>query len=105
MTSRPDNGAARDALSPREIADRLGFSYHAVLRAIRKPDGHPRKLYASQPIKGQYRIDLEEYERWRHTPARASERQDATPRAPRHRRSLSRGAGSFDRLTAIERTG
>jgi hypothetical protein len=28
----------RDALSPREIADLAGFSYHAVLRAIRRGD-------------------------------------------------------------------
>jgi hypothetical protein len=91
--------ARRDMLSPREIAERLGFSYHAVLRAIRRGD-----LVASEPIKGQYRVDVEEYERWRHAPARAGDRQDVTPRAPR--RARARGsAGSFDRLTAIEQAG
>lgn len=30
--------AGRDVLSPREVADRAGFSYHAILRAIRRGD-------------------------------------------------------------------
>lgn len=87
--------SARDVLSPREVAERTGFSYHAVLRAIRRGD-----LHATEPIKGQYRIAPADYERWRDTPIRP--RQEATPQ---QRRNLSRGAGSFDRLTAIERTG
>jgi excisionase family DNA binding protein len=46
-------------LSPREVAERLGFSYHAVLRAIRRGE-----LKASEPIKGRYRIAIDEYRRW-----------------------------------------
>jgi hypothetical protein len=49
---------ARDVLSPREVADRAGFSYHAILRAIRRGD-----LAASEPVPGHYRIELAEYER------------------------------------------
>ena len=32
------NTQARDVLSPREVAERAGFSYHAILRAIRRGD-------------------------------------------------------------------
>lgn len=88
----------RDVLSPREIAGRTGFSYHAVLRAIRRGD-----LDASEPIKGQYRVAVGEYERWRDHPIRPR-REQTTPRAPR-RHANGHGAGSFDALTAIERTG
>ena len=35
----------RDVLSPREVAERAGFSYHAILRAIRRGD-----LVAFEPI-------------------------------------------------------
>ena len=56
----------RDVMSPREVAERAGFSYHAILRAIRRGD-----LQAFEPVPGQYRIELREYERWLHTPVRA----------------------------------
>jgi len=45
--------SARDVLSPREVADRAGFSYHAILRAI-----HRRDLQAFEPVPGHYRIEL-----------------------------------------------
>lgn len=53
----------RDVLSPREVAERAGFSYHAILRAIRRGD-----LVAFEPIPGQYRIEVDEYERWAAAP-------------------------------------
>lgn len=40
----------RDAVSPPEIADLAGFSYHAVLRAIRRGD-----LEALEPVPGRLR--------------------------------------------------
>jgi hypothetical protein len=55
----------RDQLTPREVAERTGFSYHAVLRAIDRGD-----LEAFEPIPGRLRIELNEYERWRRTPRR-----------------------------------
>jgi hypothetical protein len=39
--------AARDVLTPKEVADRAGFSYHAILRAIRRGD-----LEAFEPVRG-----------------------------------------------------
>lgn len=92
------NAPARDVLSPREVADRTGFSYHAVLRAIRRGD-----LQASEPIAGQYRIALGEYERWLETPIRPKATRTA-PRAPR-RNANGHGAGSYAALRSIERTG
>lgn len=53
----------RDQLTPREVAERTGFSYHAVLRAINRGD-----LEACEPIPGRLRIEFDEYERWRRTP-------------------------------------
>ncbi len=64
---------ARDVLSPREVADRAGFSYTAVLRAIRRGD-----LAAFEPVPGHYRIELAEYERWLRRPAR----REASPPEP-----------------------
>lgn len=53
--------AGRDVLTPKEIAARAGFSYHAILRAIRRGD-----LAAYEPVPARYRIGLAEYERWLH---------------------------------------
>lgn len=50
----------RDQLTPREVAERTGFSYHAILRAIKRGD-----LAACEPIPGRLRIEIAEYERWR----------------------------------------
>lgn len=94
MTETP-----RDVLSPREVADRAGFSYHAILRAIRRGD-----LQAFEPVPGHYRIEVIEYERWLRRPAR----RDQPPRPPVKRRGRQRPAddatqaGSFSRLRAIE---
>ncbi len=43
--------AARDVLTPKEVADRAGFSYHAILRAIRSGD-----LHAFEPVRGLDRL-------------------------------------------------
>jgi hypothetical protein len=99
MSSAHTSTSARDVLSPREVAARAGFSYHAILRAIRRGD-----LEAFEPVPGHYRVPLEEYERWLHTPARSV----APARARRPSRSRFRsaapdtGPASLTRLTAIE---
>jgi excisionase family DNA binding protein len=91
--------AARDVLTPREVADRAGFSYHAILRAIRRGD-----LRAYEPVPGRYRVELSEYERWLRRPARPH----LPPPLPRPRRERPRPTGdpsqqgSFARLRAIE---
>jgi hypothetical protein len=90
----------RDVLSPREVADRAGFSYHAILRAIRRGD-----LQAFEPVPGHYRIELVEYERWLRRPARRN--LPAPPEQARRRERRRATAdpaqpGSFARLRAIE---
>jgi hypothetical protein len=91
--------ADRDVLSPREVAARAGFSYHAILRAIRRGD-----LEAFEPVPGHYRVSLDAYERWLHTPARRAPAPPARqPRRSRYRPAGSdTGAGSLARLSAIE---
>jgi excisionase family DNA binding protein len=93
--------SSRDVLTPREVAERAGFSYHAILRAIRRGD-----LTAFEPVAGHYRIDLDEYERWLRRPARrntaplsaaGTERYSAATRDPL-------APGSFARLRSIERS-
>ena len=95
------NSTDRDVLSPREVAERAGFSYHAILRAIRRGD-----LRALEPVPGHYRIEIAEYERWLHRPAQRPEPQthhEAT-RRPRSLRNADPSLpGSFARLRAIER--
>jgi hypothetical protein len=90
---------ARDVLSPREVADRAGFSYHAILRAIRRGD-----LQAFEPVPGHYRIELVEYERWLRRPARSRRPPpDPAPRRDRLRPTMDpSNPGSFARLRAIE---
>jgi len=92
---------SRDVLTPREVAERAGFSYHAVLRAIRRGD-----LIAFEPVAGHYRIDVDEYERWLRRPTRRSAAPPAA--APRPRRSAATrdpaSPGSFARLRSIERS-
>src|SRR5450755_4080853 len=94
----------RVVLSPREVAQRAGFSYHAILRAIRRGD-----LRAFEPVPGRYRISVSEYERWLQTPAQpvGSAGREATEhpnRRPRSTRTIAVATdpGSFARLTAIE---
>jgi len=94
----------RDALSPREIADLAGFSYRAILRAIRRGD-----LRAFEPVPGRYRISVDEYERWLRTPALPTDSPDLRRTEKTKHRSRSRAArtgpsdpGSLARLTAIE---
>jgi hypothetical protein len=98
----PTTEPGRDALSPREVANRAGFSYHAILRAIRRGD-----LEAFEPVPGHYRIAVVEYERWLRRPAQP--RQTPPPAlAPRRERRRPHPAidpshpGSFARLRAIE---
>jgi hypothetical protein len=98
-TTTPD----RDVLSPREVADRAGFSYHAILRAIRRGD-----LQAFEPVPGHYRIEVVEYERWLRRPARRN-LPSPSQRAPRRERKRPSGdptqPGSFARLRALETSG
>ncbi len=91
--------AARDVLTPKEIADRSSFSYQAILRAIRRGD-----LRAYEPVPGRYRVALAEYERWLKTPRRHEAAISPTPDPqPRRRgRGNDKDPGSFARLTAIE---
>jgi excisionase family DNA binding protein len=91
----------RDVLTPKEVAKRAGFSYHAILRAIRRGD-----LVALEPVPGRYRIEITEYERWLHQPASSA---PAPPieRPTRERRRSGRDPslpGSTARLRAIERS-
>ena len=67
------NATNRDVFSPREVAERCGFSYHAILRAIRRGD-----LQAFEPVPGHYRIEITEYERWLHTPSQGPSRRGTT---------------------------
>jgi hypothetical protein len=92
---------ARDVLSPREVAERAGFSYHAILRAIRRGD-----LQAYEPVPGHYRIELIEYERWLRRPARRpTPPSDPAPRRERPRQTGDPSQpGSFARLLAIEQS-
>jgi excisionase family DNA binding protein len=86
----------RDQLSPREVADRTGLSYHAVLRAIRRGE-----LAACRPVPSRLRIEISEYERWRTQPYRPA----AAPERPGSRGGGKRGAGEGSyaaRLRAIE---
>lgn len=92
----------RDVLSPHEVADRAGFSYHAILRAIRRGD-----LRAFEPVPGRYRIDLSEYERWLRRPVRRpNPAPGPSPGRERDRPSTAAAdparRGSFARLRAIE---
>ena len=89
--------AGRDVLTPKEIAARAGFSYHAILRAIRRGD-----LAAFEPVPGRYRIDIAEYERWLHRPANLP-LDHKRPERRRVERDPSR-PGSLARLRAIERS-
>ena len=90
---------ARDVLSPREVADRAGFSYHAILRAIRRGD-----LQAFEPVPGHYRIEVVEYERWLRRPARRNHPSpEPAPRRDRKRTTADPSQrGSVARLRAIE---
>ena len=92
------SGEARDVLTPREVAERSGFSYHAILRAIRRGD-----LQAFEPVAGHYRIEVAEYERWLRTPARRADREPSESR-PRRRATATApsGTGSLAALRAIE---
>jgi hypothetical protein len=87
----------RHQLSPREVAKLTGFSYHAILRAIKRGD-----LAACEPIPGRLRIETSEYERWRTRPAQHEKPRETQPRQQRQRRGDTAGSASFDHLTAIE---
>lgn len=101
---REMSAAPRDVLSPREVADRAGFSYHAILRAIRRGD-----LQAFEPVPGHYRIALVEYERWLRRPTRRNPAEPPDPAQSRKRRQSTASdpteRGSFARLRAIETNG
>lgn len=85
--------AERDMLSPREIAERVGLSYHAILRSIKRGD-----LRACEPIPGRLLVDVAEYDRWRMRPA-----QQTPARSERRSRPRAANRGSFaSELRAIE---
>lgn len=86
----------RDALTPREVAERTSFSYHAILRAIHRGD-----LQAFEPVPGRYRIRISDYESWMSTPISRREHTER-PRRRARTRSLSSDRGSLARLEAIE---
>jgi|SRR5581483_3160763 len=93
------SSGARDVLTPREVAERAGFSYHAILRAIRRGD-----LNAFEPVAGQYRIAVSEYERWLRTPVRRGPSPPPPRLKPNRPRTSNTSSeqGSFARLRAIE---
>lgn len=96
-----DPPTAVDVLSPHEVARRAGFSYHAILRAIRRGD-----LQAYEPIPGRYRIEIADYERWLHQPVHRNSADDQTPARRRSRRPTSTSdRGSLARLRALEGSG
>jgi hypothetical protein len=99
----PPTEPVRDVLSPHEVADRAGFSYHAILRAIRRGD-----LQAFELVPGHYRIEVVGYERWLGRPPRRN-LQSPPQRAPRRERKRPTGdptqPGSFARLQALETSG
>jgi hypothetical protein len=87
---------SRDVLSPREVADRAGFSYHAILRAIRRGD-----LQAFEPVPGHYRIELVDYERWLRRPVRIPS--PPPERAPRARTPTpNRGPVASRKLCSLD---
>ena len=85
----------RDMLSPREVAERVGLSYHAVLRAIKRG-----ALPACEPVPGRLRVDVEDYERWRRTPARTRNVAQKLPRSTGRARRGERGYAA--ELKAVE---
>lgn len=58
--STPAPNQDRDFLTPREVATRVGVSYHSVLRAIRRGE------LAAFEVVGRLRIEVSEYVRWTH---------------------------------------
>jgi Phage integrase, N-terminal SAM-like domain len=94
-------GRRRDVLTPREVASRAGFSYHAILRAIRRGD-----LVAYEPIPGHYRIEIDEYERWLRRPKRRNTITSSAGITPRSAISCRRRPGNTWKLcsTAGDRT-
>ncbi len=91
----PTTEPARDVLSPHEVADRAGFSYHAILRAIRRGD-----LQAFEPVPGHYRIEVVEYERWLRRPARRNLPSRAAAGSPPRAQAASRGPDTAGQLRA-----
>ena len=97
----PQAAGNRDALSPREVAQRTGLSYHAVLREI-----HRGALQAKQVCDGsRILIPIDAYRAWL---APSEMPADGAPAvaSSRRRRSSSRAlptqSGSFERLLALE---
>ena len=58
--SAPPPDHDRDFLTPREVAARVGVSYHSVPRAIRRGE------LAAFEVVGRLRIEVSEYLRWTH---------------------------------------
>src|SRR4051812_20635273 len=99
--ARPVAEATRDALSPREVAQRTGLSYHAVLREI-----HRGALQAKQVCDGsRILIPIDAYRAWLE-PSEIESTQSAVGRPRRRRRAAAKASatqsGSFERLLALE---
>jgi excisionase family DNA binding protein len=78
--SEPELADDRDFLTPREVAARVGLSYHSVLRAIRRGD------LAAFEVVGRFRIEIGEYERWTHaSPVQVDGASELDGRRRRHR--------------------
>jgi hypothetical protein len=90
----------RDALSPREVADRTGLSYHAVLRAIDRGELAGKRVCDGARIL----VPVAAYRTWAGLDGAPEEREPESPRpAPIPRRSRAvAAAGSVERLTALE---
>ena len=98
---RPVAEATRDALSPREVAQRTGLSYHAVLREI-----HRGALQAKQVCDGsRILIPIDAYRAWLE-PSELEATQPAVVTPRRRRRAAAKASatqsGSFERLLALE---
>ena len=84
-------------LTPKQVAERAQLSPHAVYRAIKRGD-----LEAREPVPGRLRISRAAFEEWMSTPPRSREERETSARPERKARVRSTGAGSLDRLQAIQ---
>lgn len=90
----------RDALSPKEIASRLGIHYRTVLAAIERGDLVAFDVGAGE--NAAYRIDMGEYERWRHMRPARPEASHVAPSPRRRPRTTRLDVGTSADLKAIE---
>jgi excisionase family DNA binding protein len=77
-------------LTPKEVAERVGLSAHAVYRAIRRGD-----LEAFEIVPGRLRIEVTEYERWRHARRVATDSPAPIVEIEHRRQRKSKAPGGF----------